>query len=249
MTLTEGAIIFINVLILAYVIYAKEYLKGKGANLAKKEDIGNITREIERVKDEFTLKNNLLNVQLQHIINNQIEHSNEERNSIIKFYECYSKWINSGLLDIEVFKYRRNNVDELTEKKRSLDVLYYEARMTQDKIGLLVEDSTVNKLSLALVSETLKFNHVIIPKLLSLESNLQADKLNSDLFIAIIQTKPIPADAKILAEREKELQKERDVITQDILKAKSDEYSRLLPSIYGFTACVKDYLKKQKTIK
>lgn len=245
---TEGILYLIYFAGLAYLIFFKEYFKVKGFNLAQKEDIAKITREIEGVKQEFNTKNTLLNAQLQHIISNQIQHSNEERNSIIKFYDTYSKWVNSGLLDIEVFKYHRNNIEELTEKKRSLDVMYYETRMMQDRIDLLVEDREVYKASLMLVTETLKTNHALLPLLLELEQNLHEDKMNMDLFLTVINVKPLPPDAERLAKEEQEIKARRGKITARILEIKGAEYQRLLPIIAAFTDRAKNYFVKTKNL-
>lgn len=244
--MTQGLIVFLIVMFGLFWLYAKKYIVDKASNLAKKEDIGEITREIEKVKHEFNLQNNLLNVKLQQIVSNSIEHANEERNAIIKFYETYSKWINSGLLDIELFKYHRNNIEELKSKMRSLDDLYFATRMAQDKIGLIVDHSEVNRLSMELVTETLKFNHLILPKLYELEVNLSSEKRVADLFFALANKTPLPPLAEKLANDQQDIIKARDSITKEILKLKTEGYSAVLPFISAFTSGVKKFLREKK---
>ena len=41
-------------------IYLGQYLKKKGANLVSKEDIGLLTREVEKVKSEFRVREELV---------------------------------------------------------------------------------------------------------------------------------------------------------------------------------------------
>jgi biopolymer transport protein ExbB/TolQ len=80
-TLSQVAIF----LCILYLMFIKEFVKKKGANLADKQDIEDITEKIEQVKNQFTQENEHLKANLQFLINNQLQNSNEERNAIMMF--------------------------------------------------------------------------------------------------------------------------------------------------------------------
>ena len=163
----------VTFLFMLFLLGSREYSKKKGANLADKEDMAAITNKIEEVKNQFTKENEFLKANLQFVINNQLQTSNEGRNAIISFYDSYSKWINVGLVDLKLSDYDRNNIDAIIQKRRQLDNFYIEANLTQSRVGLLIDNGELVVLSHALMISTLEFSQWSQMLLLKLEHNLE----------------------------------------------------------------------------
>ncbi len=228
-----------------YLMFFKEYIKKKGTNLADKQDIEGITQKIEQVKDQFTKENEFLKANLQFIINNQLQHSNEERNAIMTFFDTHSKWINIGLSDLSFNNYQRNNIDDLVQKERHLDDLYTQTNITQSRISLLIDNPDLIQLSHKLIQQTLEYHHWTKMLLLKLRLNLQADKSNFDIFIKLIEAKPMPQEVKISANREQELIKERKKLCEKYYAEKVNNYKQVLAISKQFTDIVKSHLAKR----
>lgn len=231
---------------IVYLMFFKDYIKKKGSNLADKQDIAEITKQIELVKKEFIQENEFLKANLQFIINNQLQQSNEERNAIINFFDNFSKWLNVGLLDLKFNAYQRNNIEDLIQKDRDLNGYYTQTNVSQNRISLLVDNHEIVKLSHELISETLKFNHWTQQQLLELRFNLESDKRGMDMFLELIKIKPIPTEAHDIANKEKELNVKRKEICDNYYKMKLDEYQKVLAISNKFTSVVKEYLNKIK---
>lgn len=75
-----------------YLIYYKAYMGQKGKNLATKEDIGVITKEIEQVKQEYTKGVELFKSQTDLIASNNKEHYKDSKKVIMDFYDSYVLW-------------------------------------------------------------------------------------------------------------------------------------------------------------
>ncbi len=69
-----------------FIIFFKSYFKKKGENIATKEDIGLITKEIENIKNEISFKNQ-----------KKIDFFFERKKNLINFYDYYFIWVNGSL--------------------------------------------------------------------------------------------------------------------------------------------------------
>lgn len=235
---------FVILVGMAYLIFFKDYLKKKGSNLADKEDISELTKQIETVKSKFLKENEYLKAELQLIISNQLQQSNEERNAITFFFDEWSKWTNIGLLDIPFNEYNRVGIDKLIEKKRQLNEFYVQTSIAQSRITLLVVDEELITLSHKLVSETLSFTHWIQSFLLELQFNLEKDKRGFDMFMILKDIKPLPLEARELEREEQELIEARKKLSSDYYGTKIDEFKKVMVIKHQFTDRVKSYLTK-----
>jgi hypothetical protein len=233
---------------LLYLMFFKEYIKKKGGNLADKQDIADITKHIELVKKEFTQENEILKANLQFVINNQLQQSNEERNAIINFFDYFGKWINVGLLNTKVNEYNRNNIDDLIQKDRDLNDFYTQTNVAQNRISLLVEDEKIVKLSHELISETLRFNQWTQKILLELRLNLEGERRGFEMFLELIKIKPMPVEALKIAKEEKEFHAKRKEICDEYYKNNIEEYKKVIRFSTKFTETVKMYLNKLREV-
>jgi hypothetical protein len=226
--------------------FLMDFAKKKGSNLADKQDVAFLTREIEGVKNGFTADNEHLKANLQMVINNQLQHSNEERNAIISFYENYSKWLNIGLLDFVPTGYNRNKIDDLIEKSRSLNDYHRQTNIAQSRVYLLVDNQKIINLSNELVMEMLKFNHWTQNIILNLQLNLESDKTRFEMFMILSKMKPLPAEALEIASEEKELLAKKKQICDGYYHGISIEFDKVLKIQSQFAVEIKAYLSKLK---
>lgn len=225
-------------------MFFKEYIKRKGTNLADKQDIEDITQKIEQIKNHFTQENEFLKSNLQFIINNQLQNSNEERNAIINFFDYHSKWLNVGLQDLNFTIYQRNNIDDIIQKDRQLDDLFTQTNIAQNRISLLVNNDKLVVLSHQLIIKTLEYNHWTKSLLLKLRLNLEEDKGAIERFLKLMELKPLPTEANLIAEREKELKEERKLLIDSYYMDKVNKYKEVILISNQFTELVKIFLNK-----
>lgn len=229
---------------MAYLIFFKEYAKRKGSNLADKQDIEEITQKIEQVKNQFTQETEFLKSNLQFIITNQLQYTNEERNAIINFFDCHSKWLNLGLQDLTFNGYLKNNIDDLIQKDRQLDDLFTQTNIAQNRISLLVDNGQLVLLSHQLIIKTLEYNHWTKNLLFKLRLNLEEDKRELDRFLKLLEIKPLPPETRQIAERQQELLKERKLLNETYYADKVSKYKEVVLISENFSELVKAYLKK-----
>jgi hypothetical protein len=76
----------ILILLALYLAFFKSYFQEKGKNLATKEDIGEVTQEIESVKNKF-----------QFYTQSRLSLKSEERNALIELHKNYSYWLHFSM--------------------------------------------------------------------------------------------------------------------------------------------------------
>lgn len=227
-----------------YLIFFKEYIKRKGSNLADKEDIEGITQKIEQVKNQFTQENEFLKSNLQFIITNQLQNTNEERNAIIKFSDSHSIWLNVGLQDVIFNGYQNNNIEELIQKNKQLDDFFTQTNVAQNRISLLVDNNEIIQVSNQLIIKTLEYNHWTKNLLSRLRFNIEENKSNLDHFLELYKIKPTPPEIQKIVERQKELKEERKQLNDSFYTDKINKYKEVLEVSSAFSRLVKAYLKK-----
>lgn len=231
-----------------YSIFFKEYFRKKGANLADKEDIKQITKQIESVKKEFTDDSEKLKVTLKLLAEKQFQINNDQKEAIITFFDSYSKWLNVGLLHIKVNMYLRNTIDDLRQREDLIDSLYTETSMKQSRLILLIDNKEIVKLSHNLIITTLEFNNWVKTILIQLRLNLENDKSNFELFMMFKDERPIPDIVIKAAEKEAKLNAERKEITSKYYSQHGEEYQKVVAASNQFTEKVKEVFVKVNKI-
>lgn len=224
--------------------FLPNYFNEKGKLLAQKEDIQEITEKIEGVKNEFTKETEFLKVELQKLLNFEVSHRTEERNSIINFYDKYNQWL-YALLEINFGAYNKVNFENLVEKRIYIEKFYAETGVAQSKLRLLVKDDNIIKLAGDLMIELLKFKGWIDKRLLSLQHNLENHKSLTDQFLVIIKDFERNKEvAKSMAEEEKEIKAKRKEIVDEFYANRNGEYEKILTPDSDFRELVKAYLTR-----
>jgi len=75
------AVMILQVVLVLFILYGKNYIKKKAENLATQEDIGKITKEIEEVKNKYIL-----------ITHKQQALFEEKRNILFSYFDSYFVW-------------------------------------------------------------------------------------------------------------------------------------------------------------
>jgi hypothetical protein len=111
------------------------YFTEKGKNIATREDIAGITREVEKVKEEFTAKSEELRTDLLYF--NQVRSSikTEERNAIVNCYEKYHLW-RTTITEISFADLK--SPEAAIEKIADIEALYQQVSLAESKMLLYI---------------------------------------------------------------------------------------------------------------
>lgn len=179
-----------------YLIFFKSYFKKKGENLATKEDIGFITKEIENIKNEFSFQNE-----------KKTDLFFETKKNLMEFYDNFFLWTSGSMYLVDILlnyhnseKVLRNCIDNL--KDSHLNVL-----SSYSKLLIYVDDNNF-KSEISRIYENAKIKHGSLIKFLmelediSLGNTIIGDRINS------VKTKndsqEIRNEVKNLIERKKD---------------------------------------------
>lgn len=161
--LTQTSIILIGL----FLHYQKSYGSEKAKNLATKEDIAEITKIVENIKNNFITETEKLKGNLQ--FENQVKVSlyTDMKNSITNLYESYNVWYhfisNSSTNSIEF------NSERLKEVEKELTIVYEKFLIAQAKADLYVNNDNLNKIVAQLGSQTLLMEEIVEKYFLDLE--------------------------------------------------------------------------------
>ncbi len=155
----------ISILILGIiVIFWKGYFRAKAKNIATKEDIGDITREIENVKNELSF-NNLRNR----------DWYVENKNNYLNCYDSYFSWIESFRVADVVLIYH-DDLKSLRDATNSLKKANREFLKYLWRIRLYETDLEFVKSVFMIYSDTVK-SHNHVQNLLLLLEDITASHL------------------------------------------------------------------------
>ena len=186
----------------------------KGKNVALKEDLQELTREVESVKNEFVKEQEILKTDLQRILNNEISYRNEERDALIQFHGIINEWLYS-IDEIGLGNFNKTNIDLLIEARKNIAKYYAKAGIAKSKISLLVTEKELVKKAGELYINAMKYYHWADTKFLLLQQNLENQKSLTDRFLIIIKNYEDNKDvAHQMAEEEERLRAEPTQVTR-----------------------------------
>ena len=225
-----------------YLAFFKSYLTEKGKSAALKEDIAELTNEVEGIKSNYLREHELLKTELQRVLSNEVSYHQEARNALVTFFETVSQW-KYAILEILVHSYGRTNIDELVMDRKTIGSYYAKTGVAQSKVSLFVEDKELVKNAHDLFSATLDFHHWTDTVYLKIQQNCESQKWGFELFKAAL-TEPDRKFARDLAEDEKKLKGTLDEICKNYLENRNTESAKMFPFEHAFSEKVKEYLKK-----
>ncbi len=240
--------IILQILILCiglYLAFLKSYFSEKGKQLAIKEDIEEITDKVEKIKSDFQRENDDIKAKVQHLLTLQQSHRTEERNAIIDFYRKYNDWLYS-LIEINYGAFNRGNITNLIETRHLIDKHYRITNVAQSMVKLLVKDGEIIKLSNELIIKILEFKNWMDLKLLKLQQNLESHDSLTYRFLELIKDfEKNQEAANELAEKEKTIISQYELLKKDFYDNRNSEYSKILSTDNAFTENVKGYLTNE----
>lgn len=186
-----------------YIIF---YFREKGKNLATKEDIADITRKMEAVKQQFTNDTEKLKNALAILANVQTSVASVERNAIIDFNKSLFSYLNLIRTGLPIHDSSSN--EALNKFLKKLEEMQQHTQQDLILFNLFIDDTTLITESSHLYSKTL-----------SMEGDLYEDILNIQLinneFSQIDKTN---SEAKIRKTRE------RTALIKQIINKQSQTY-------------------------
>lgn len=239
--------LFIEILLLVaafYLAFFKSYLTEKGKSAALKEDLQDLTREVESVKNEFTREQEVLKTDLQRILNNEISYRNEERCALINFHGIINEWLYS-ILEVGFGNYNKTNVNQLIEVRQRNASFYSKAGIAKSKIVLLIEDKELVKAAGELYVAALDFHHWTDMEFLKLQQNSESQKSLTDRFLIVIKNLDANRElAEDMAKQEEELRTAAIALFDNYIANRNKENAKVSPFETKYESLVKEYLKE-----
>lgn len=113
------------------------YNKEKGKNIATKQDIGDITKEIKLIESTFINETEKLKANLLLLTGIQTNIASEERNAIIGYIQCLYNWdISTSDSSVDI-----SNNNKLEKHLEEMENLYYKTVNSQTLFNLFIDDN------------------------------------------------------------------------------------------------------------
>lgn len=242
----DGELLIQILLLMAaiYLAFFKSYLTEKGKSAALKEDLNQLTKEVESVKSEFVKEQEILKTDLQRVLTNEVSYRNEERNAIISYHGIINEWLYS-IEEIGFGNYNKSNIDALIEVRNRIARFYAKAGISKSKISLLVANNGLVKSAGELYMAVLAYYHWADKYFLLLQQNLESQKSLTDRFSIIIKNfEGNKETATEVAKEDEILRAKNKDLFEDYYRKKGDEIKNTFNTENQFERLVKEYLKE-----
>ena len=167
-------ILIINILLLigeiifGFILYfGQSYTKKKAENIATKEDIGDITKEIKSVESKFVNETEKLRSSLSVLANIQTNVESIKRNAIIDFNKTVFALMNSVISGSIPNLTDNKTLDEYVQR---LSNISEQAFADQVLLDLFIEDNSLKKVANEVLINILKMNSIRQNDVLELEN-------------------------------------------------------------------------------
>ncbi|MEP0264884.1 hypothetical protein [Dokdonia sp.] len=229
--------------VILYLAFFKSYLTEKGKSAALKEDLENLTREVESVKNEFVKEQEMLKTDLQRVLDNEVSYRNEERNAIIDFHGIINQWIFS-VLEINLSLYNKNNIDELIKIRNRNSSFYSKSGIAQSKVTLLIEDSILSKITVNLFISVIKFHSWCDVVFLKYQLKCEGQKILADEISTLMENfEENKESIKVLSIERARFIREQHEMDSDYISNRKIELDKVYIDKKSFEDLIKEYLK------
>jgi hypothetical protein len=167
-------------LLVIYVAFIKSYIKEKGKNLATKQDIGSITEIMEQTKHDFDLKTDKIKQQIQFLNQKKFSFIEEEKDSIINFYEVYYKLLNQ-LMNVSSTFISDLGSEEIIRINKLIDNLQIEFDSASGRLGLFYDSNELIEAQKNLVISTIELKKLVTIFFIDMNLNLKKTKISEEL--------------------------------------------------------------------
>jgi len=127
-----------------YIAFFKSYFQEKGKNLATKEDIGEITQTVEKIKNQISFSTQ-----------SKLSLKTEERNSVVACYEKYNYWLNS-IVDVYFSDINEENKIRLKEVEDKLNDAKFQFEMAEARMQIFIHNKDISEKLIDLRLKTVK---------------------------------------------------------------------------------------------
>jgi len=144
------------------------YFREFGKNIATHQDISNLTEKVEEVKNKYIQENTKISADLNFLISKQSTLFNEEKISILNFYNSYNKWFWISLR-IKIHKYDFDNYNIMLEHINRIEQYYAEVNMAKGNLEIFCKNEDIIDCATSLMTETLKLHDLVDSYLLNFQ--------------------------------------------------------------------------------
>ena len=120
--------------------HTKKYLETKGANLAQKEDLKELTTIVTEVKNKFVTDSAILQSKLDVVSGHALNLKDEERKAVIALNESYFRWVSMIRGDIIT-----SSVDELNSHEATINEAYAEMLQKEATFILFIGNNQMSE--------------------------------------------------------------------------------------------------------
>jgi hypothetical protein len=221
MTASSDAILNVIELLLLIVIagfgkYYISYFKKKGDNLAKKEDIAELTEIVQQIEHNYATDIESLKAKLTILTNKRTSVFEEEKESIVTFFASVNYWV-WDTLHIETHEYFHGNYGELSDKIIRFRDAYKKVNVAMSKVDLLISNPELVKSGNDLVTASLKLSHFVDLKVSALKRNLTSERILVDAMFKDMDKRKMPVAKddpinQFMLSEAKDLRSERETL-------------------------------------
>lgn len=214
---------FCYILIAFGLIYWKSYTSEKGKNLATKNDIGDITKEIEQVKNELSFKNQ-----------NKRDWFLESKKNLLDFYDAYFVWVDDSLKIADILISHNDNEAIIRKAIENVKDCHRVVHKYLWRIPIYESDKDFINSIYKIYNSSAKKHNLVLRLLLSLEDiTLQHKKLKEKSGYGI----------DVMSEFES-LKKEKDEAFEEYDKGKNDSDELIAESKKNLVRIFKKKMKQ-----
>jgi len=158
MSLVETVLFLLLALLGGIGLSLKSYFQKKGENLATKEDIQGITKEVETIKN-----------QLHYSMQAKLSLKDEERNAIVGYFEKYHVWV-AGILNASFSV--SDNKQRLDSLLARLDEAQFGYVLARGRASLFVKNTELDNVNAELNMKTSEMQNLVTILILKLKRKL-----------------------------------------------------------------------------
>jgi len=220
----------LTILLVLYFIFFKSYFSEKGKNIAKKEDIEEITEKIENLK-----------LSIQNINSKRHDWFLENKQSIIDFYDNYILWTECSTMKIDIITSATFYPDKFRQVIDELNIQHSKILTSIGRIELYEFDEQFIKSIKDFYSIGFELHHLIYIFLLEMES-ISYNINQMDLFLEKDTGKTLLT--KILNDKTKTI-KNRGMIIKKFLDDSKNLMTENKDSKNKFIKTIRDKIKEK----
>jgi len=221
-----------------YLAFFKSYFQEKGKNLATLEDIEEITKIVESVKQDNNTQLELIKTELSLVTKTQIVIYDDERKAIIEFVGAINDFMESEIY-IPIEEHNPEGIAFFIERMRSFDIGFSKVQLANSRLKLFCfNDDLISK------------SHVIVTNLLEIRGKsihfrtLLLTEMNSLKLLRDFD--PLPEERPSHLIEYKDGINKTNAIYSEYYKELSEFYEKYIVIFTEFQNICKEYLRTKK---